>query len=56
MQYLTTREKVHQLQLNLHQKGYTLLYNILHVLFSIYYKSIIPFFFGNYCNYKTKLI
>jgi hypothetical protein len=29
--------------LNLHQKSYTLLYNILHVLFSIYYKSIIPF-------------
>jgi hypothetical protein len=39
MQYLTTKEKVQQLQLNLHPKGYTLLHNILHVLFSIYYKK-----------------
>jgi hypothetical protein len=38
MQYLTIKEKVQQLQLNLHPKGYTLLHNILHVLFSIYYK------------------
>jgi hypothetical protein len=39
MQYLTTKEKVQQLQLNLHPKGYTLLHNILYVLFSIYYKK-----------------
>jgi hypothetical protein len=33
MQYLTTREKVQQLQLILHPKCYTLLHNILHVFF-----------------------